>query len=115
MVQSAITSRDLSLAATILKAVVVGAGAARRMIAASIMERLSLVTSVSEEVLEAIADCRSSGTQIDVGTALEILSGVSDRVKLTVESGRRNNAVDALVAARFRALNSRATAKKKAG
>jgi hypothetical protein len=45
---------------------------------------------------------------------LEILAGVTDRVKLTAEFGRRDKAFDALMAARFAALNSRATLKRKA-
>ena len=94
--------------------VIVGAGAARRLIAASIFDRLSLVTSVAEEVLEAVNDCRANEIQIDVGIVLEILAGITDRVKLTAEFGRRDKAVDALMAARFAALNSRATLKRKA-
>jgi hypothetical protein len=94
--------------------VIVGAGAARRLIAASILDRLSLVTSVAEEVLEAIADCRANEIQIDVGTTMEILAGVTDRVAMSADPGRRQNATDALVAARFAALSSRTTPKKKA-
>jgi hypothetical protein len=94
--------------------VIVGAGAARRLIAASIVDRLSLVASVAAEVLEAIDDCRANEIQIDVGVAMEILAGVTDRVKLTAESGRRDKAVDALVAARFAALSCRTTPEKKA-